>query len=86
MIFDMFVLITLIILSFGAVYRILQGPTVWDRLLGFAFFSAKIIVLAVVIGVIVNRTYMVDVGIIYGILGFIGVIMVSRFIERKGDI
>lgn len=84
--FDLFVLIALIILSFGAVYRILIGPTVWDRLLGFAFFSAKIIVLAVVIGVIINRTYMVDVGIIYGILGFIGVIMVSRFIERKGDI
>lgn len=84
--FDQFVLIVMIILSLGAIYRIIQGPTIWDRLLGFAFFSAKIIVLAVIIGVLVNRTYMVDVGIIYGILGFIGVIMIARFIERKGDI
>lgn len=76
----------MIILSLGAVYRILQGPTIWDQLLGFAFFSAKIIVMAVILGVIINRTYMVDVGIIYGILGFIGVIMIARFIERKGDI
>ena len=84
--FDVFVLVSLMILALGAVYRILQGPTLWDRLLGFSFFSAKIIVLAVVIGVVINRTFMVDVGIIYGILGFIGVIMVARFIERKGDI
>lgn len=84
--FDVFVLGVMIILSLGAIYRILQGPTVWDRLLGFAFFSAKVIVLAVVLGVVINRTYMVDVSIIYGILGFIGVIMISRFIGRKGDI
>ena len=84
--FDVFVLVSLIILALGAVYRILQGPTLWDRLLGFSFFSAKIIVLAVVIGVVINRTFMVDVGIIYSILGFIGVIMVARFIEKKGDI
>lgn len=84
--FDMFVLIALVILSLGAIYRIVQGPTVWDRLLGFGFFSAKIIVIAVVVGVLINRTYMVDVAIIYGILGFIGVIMIARFIERKGDI
>lgn len=84
--FDVFVLVSLIILALGAVYRILQGPTLWDRLLGFGFFSAKIIVMAVVIGVIINRTFMVDVAIIYGILGFIGIIMIARFIERKGDI
>ena len=84
--FDLFVLIAMIILSLGAIYRVIMGPTVWDRLLGSSFFSAKAIVMAVVLGVVINRTYMVDVGIIYGILGFVSVIMIARFIERKGDI
>ena len=84
--FDLFVLIAMIILSLGAIYRVIMGPTVWDRLLGSSFFSAKAIVMAVVLGVVLKRTYMVDVGIIYGILGFVSVIMIARFIERKGDI
>ena len=84
--FDLFVLIAMMILSLGAIYRVIMGPTVWDRLLGSSFFSAKAIVMAVVLGVVINRTYMVDVGIIYGILGFESVIMIARFIERKGDI
>ncbi|EKU94004.1 putative monovalent cation/H+ antiporter subunit F [Alloiococcus otitis] len=84
--FDLFVLIAMMILSLGAIYRVIMGPTVWDRLLGSSFFSAKAIVMAVVLGVVINRTYMVDVGIIYGILGFVSVIMIARFIERKGDI
>lgn len=84
--FDAIILVALMILSLGAIYRVIQGPTVWDRLLGFSFFSAKIMIAAVLIGIIIGRTYMVDVAIIYGILGFIGTIMIARFIERKGDI
>lgn len=84
--FDVIILVALTILAFGAIYRIIKGPTVWDRLLGFSFFSAKIMTAAVLVGIIIDRTYMVDVALIYGLLGFIGTIMIARFIERKGDI
>lgn len=84
--FDAMTLVALMVLSLGAIYRIVKGPTVWDRLLGFSFFSAKIMVAAVLIGIIIDRTYMIDVALIYGILGFIGTIMIARYIERKGDI
>lgn len=84
--FDILMLVIFLLLSFGAIYRIIVGPTVWDRLLGFSFYSSKIIVAAVLIGVVVDRTFMVDVALIYGILGFIGTIMVARYIESKGDI
>lgn len=84
--FDELVLIVITIMSFAGLFRVLIGPTVWDRLLGFALFSSKAIVVAVLIGIVINRTYMIDVAIIYGVLGFIGTIMIARFIERKGDI
>ncbi|WP_347297249.1 monovalent cation/H+ antiporter complex subunit F [Dolosigranulum savutiense] len=86
MTFDWFVLTALIILSIGSIYRVIVGPTVWDRILGFSFFSAKIIMLGVVFGVLIDRVFVVDISMIYGILDFIGTIMIVRFIEAKGDI
>lgn len=84
--FDAIVLMIVAGLSVFGLGRVLIGPTVWDRLLGFALFSSKVIVMAVLIGMLIDRSFMVDVGLIYGVLGFIGTIMLSRFIERRGDI
>ena len=84
--FDEVVLAIVAALSVFGLVRVLIGPTVWDRMLGFALFSSKVIVMAVLIGIIIDRSFMVDVALIYGVLGFIGTIMLSRFIERRGDI
>lgn len=84
--FDHIILALVILLSFGSIIRLIIGPTVWDRLLSFNLFSSKVIMAATLIGVVINRTYMMDVALIYGVLGFIGTIMISRFIERKGDV
>ncbi|SDJ61359.1 monovalent cation/H+ antiporter complex subunit F [Alkalibacterium thalassium] len=84
--FDSIVLAIIAGLSVFGLVRVLDGPTIWDRMLGFALFSSKVIVAAVLIGIIINRTYMIDVAIIYGVLGFIGTIMIARFVERKGDV
>lgn len=86
MYFDEIVLIIVAALSIGGIVRVLIGPTVWDRMIGFALFSSKVIVAAILIGIVINRTYMIDVAIIYGVLGFIGTIMIARFIERRGDV
>lgn len=84
--FDEVVLAIVAALSVFGLVRVLIGPTVWDRMLGFALFSSKVIIMAVLIGIIIDRSFMVDVALIYGVLGFIGTIMLSRFIERRGDI
>ncbi|EXJ22500.1 Na(+) H(+) antiporter subunit F [Alkalibacterium sp. AK22] len=84
--FDSIVLAIVAGLSVFGLVRVLDGPTVWDRMLGFALFSSKVIVAAVMIGIVINRTYMIDVALIYGVLGFIGTIMIARFIERRGDV
>jgi multicomponent Na+:H+ antiporter subunit F len=65
--------------------RILVGPTVWDRLLGMSLISSKIIVAIVVFAVILDRGFLVDIAIIYSLLGFISSVLIARFIERKGD-
>ncbi|MFC6464486.1 monovalent cation/H+ antiporter complex subunit F [Marinilactibacillus sp. GCM10026970] len=86
MTFDTVIMLIVLLLSIVGLIRVLIGPTIWDRMLGFSVFSSKIIIMAVLIGVIIRRTYIIDVAIIYGVLGFIGTIMIARTIERRGDI
>jgi len=84
--FDRVILSIVGILALGLLLRIAIGPTIWDRLLVFSVFSGKAIVFSVLIGFIIDSDFMVDVGLIYGMLGFVGTIMIARFIERRGDI
>ena len=78
-------LVALGVLATGGLIRILIGPTVWDRLLGMSLISSKIIVAIVVFAVILVRGFLVDIAIIYSLLGFISSVLIARFIERKGE-
>ena len=62
----------LALLSIGGLIRVLKGPPIWDRLLGFGLFSSKIIIISVLLGFLINQSYMIDVALIYGVLGLIG--------------
>ena len=77
-------LVAIVILSIGGVLRIIIGPTVWDRLLGMSLISSKIIVAIVVLAVITDRSFLMDIAIIYSLLGFLSNVLIARFIERKG--
>ena len=72
-------------LSFGGLVRILAGPTVWDRLLGMSLISSKVIVAIAIVAIVLDRSFLMDVAIIYSLLGFISSVLIARFIERKGE-
>ncbi|MFW5684162.1 MAG: monovalent cation/H+ antiporter complex subunit F [Spirochaetota bacterium] len=72
-------------LALGGLVRILFGPTVWDRLLGMSLISSKIIVAIVIVAVILERSFLMDIAIIYSLLGFISSVLIARFIEKKGE-
>lgn len=84
--FETIIIIFLALFSIAGLFRTLHGPTIWDRLLGFNLFSSKVIIIAILLGVLIDRSYMIDVALIYGVFGFIGTIMIARFVERRGDI
>ena len=50
--FFLFVLITLTVLMVVYLYRVVRGPSVFDRVLGLNGISTKAIVLIVVIGTV----------------------------------
>ena len=86
MVFETFVILVLALYSLAGLYRVLRGPTIWDRMLGSALFSSKVIIIAILIGMLIDRSFAVDVALIYAVFGFLGTIMVARFVERRGDI
>lgn len=66
--------------------RVILGPSIWDRLLGLNAISAKIIIAIVMLSLILDQSYLLDVALVYSVLGFIGTVFIARFIEKKGDL
>lgn len=83
----MFLIITMLLLviaMFVTVIRMIIGPTVWDRLLALNLISAKTILLLATYGVYKENTLLLDISMSYAIIGFIGITLLSGFIQRGG--
>lgn len=81
-----FLLTIFALMNIFHLYRIVKGPSIWDRLLGFNLFSVTIILLLVIYAVIKDINYLLDIAIVYALLGFIGVVFIARFIQGRGKI
>ena len=83
--FFLFVLITLITLMVVYLYRVVRGPSVFDRVLGLNGISTKAIVLLVVIGTVFERVEMfVDISTGYALLNLVGALAIAKFLEERG--
>lgn len=75
----------LMIINLLMLYRIIMGPTVFDRLNGLSVIGTDTILLLILFGFINKRVEMyVDIAIAYGILGFISLVVLAKYIESKG--
>jgi multicomponent Na+:H+ antiporter subunit F len=62
-------------------YRVVRGPTVYDRLVGANAVATKTIVLICLIGFLYDRISMfVDITLAYAILGFLGSLMMAKYL------
>ncbi len=76
------IVLSIIVLSAVlAAYRGVKGPTASDRII--ALDNLTIITTAglVVLGFYFERYIYIDVALIYGVLGFIGVLTLARYME-----
>ena len=77
-------LIALALLIVVYLYRVIQGPTVFDRVLGLNGISSKAIILLVVIGTIYERVEMfVDISTGYALLNLVGSLAIAKYLEQK---
>jgi multicomponent Na+:H+ antiporter subunit F len=66
-------------------FRVVRGPTVFDRLLGLNGISTKAIILLVIIGSSYERLGLfVDIAVGYGLLNLVGALAATKFLEHRG--
>ena len=83
--FLLYILVMLAILLGVYLYRVLQGPTIFDRVLGLNGISTKAIILLIVMGIYFERVDMfVDISTGYALLNLVGALAVAKYLERKG--
>jgi multicomponent Na+:H+ antiporter subunit F len=79
-----YLLVVLTVIIFIPLYRVLAGPTLFDRILGAGAIATKTMVLILVIGLVFNRLDMfIDITLAYAILNFIGTIAIAKYLETR---
>jgi multicomponent Na+:H+ antiporter subunit F len=84
---NQFLLITLLILVFAIIasfIRMLKGPTLWDRILMLNLISAKVVLFITVYAIYLDSVILLDIAISYGIIGFLTMTLLSKFIMTGG--
>lgn len=81
----MYIIITILIgLILLSALRILIGPTLWDRMLGVNMVASKLMMVLVLYAAYKESAYILDIALTYAVLGFIGIIFMSIYIQGKG--
>ena len=83
-IFFLFVLSALAALIGVYLYRVIRGPSVFDRVLGLNGISTKAILLLIVIGTVYGRVDMfVDISTGYALLNLVSALAVAKYLEER---
>lgn len=77
----LFLLVLAMLLSF---IRLVQGKTVWDRILMLNLMSAKVVLFIAVYAIYTDSSTLLDIAISYGIIGFLTMTLLSKFIMTGG--
>ncbi len=68
-------------LIFGII-RFIKGPTTADRVVALDTMSVIITATLALMAYLFDRYIYVDVALVYAVLGFIGVIVLARYLEK----
>ena len=75
------VIIIMIAIGLG-IYRLVKGPTVVDRVIALDLLTLIAIALITMIALVTSRFIYVDVALVYGLLSFLSVLAVARYLEK----
>ncbi len=75
---------TLALAMLLSLYRVLRGPTAFDRLTGLGLIGTKTVVLLVVLGFLTGRIdVFVDITLSYTLISIIGSLILAKYFEQK---
>ncbi len=66
---------------FFSALRFVLGPTAADRTVALDTLTTIAMALLVLLSFVYKRFIYIDVALVYGVLGFIGVLVIARYLE-----
>jgi len=72
-----------IALSGICLYRIIRGPTIPDRMVGVDIFGILVVGVCAIITIQTERSFILDIGIAWIILSFIGTLTLAKYLTGK---
>ena len=72
------VLIILAVMLFACLIRAIKGPRIADRLMSVNMMGTMVIVMIAILALMLNEGYLVDVCLIYAMISFLAVVMLSK--------
>lgn len=66
------------------IYKMITGPTIFDRLLSFNILSSKVVMAMVVYALSTSQGYMLDIAITYTLLSFVSTVLIARYVRTRG--
>jgi multicomponent Na+:H+ antiporter subunit F len=64
-------------------YRIIRGPTIPDRMVGVDIFGILVVGICAIIAIQTERSFILDIGIAWIILSFIGTLTLAKYLTGK---
>ena len=63
--------------------RVIFSANVPERIVALDTINTFVIVIMIVLGAMMKKALYIDIGIVYGILSFIGTLYIARYLEKK---
>ena len=64
-------------------YRIIRGPSIPDRMVGIDIFGILVVGICAILSIQTQRSYILDIGIAWIILSFIGTLTLAKYLSGK---
>ena len=81
------VAVALALVMLLSLYRVVSGPSIFDRLTGLGLIGSKMIVLLLVLGAWSERVDLyVDIALSYGLISFVGTLVMAKYFEATGGL
>ena len=64
-------------------YRVIRGPSIADRMVGVDIFGILVVGICAILAIKTDRSFLIEIGIAWIILSFIGTITLAKYLEGK---
>lgn len=74
---------TLLLASIASGFVALQGSDPWTRLLGYTLVSSKVNMLIIVLALLTEHSFYLDIALVYIALSYVGVLVLADYMAGR---